>query len=285
MANFMAGRRARRTVPYRALTAYWESQFRWLVDPPTTGVDPGSVGEFSLDRRWQPQRGVHAAKFGIDVTPDAPEPVGASAWYSQKTMEAQAGGGASHASLTLRLKRRSRRNAGAVLAIPGGEHVRLLHPNKVGARLHQLISADPKQWDPAWCLVNDVWISPKLPGRRVLVGSASTSVSIEGAAGMTGVNGGTLSGGRVSQVVSGADEEILAGCAVMLTCWRIADPWIKVLGKRRWSPGIFVDISIMLLFVPNCQVGARNPLGLSCRADVVSGRDCNIARCSQTRRS
>ena len=55
--------------------------------------------------------------------------------------------------------------------------------------------------------------------------------------------------------------------------------------QAAWSPGIFVDISIMLLFVPNCQVGARNPLGLSCRADVVSGRDCNIARCSQTRRS
>ena len=52
-----------------------------------------------------------------------------------------------------------------------------------------------------------------------------------------------------------------------------------------WSPGIFVDISIMLLLVPNCQIGARNPLGLSCRADVVSGRDCNIARCSRTRRS
>ena len=53
----------------------------------------------------------------------------------------------------------------------------------------------------------------------------------------------------------------------------------------RWSPGIFVDISIMLLLVPDCQIGARNPLGLSCRADVVSGRDCNIARCSRTRRS
>ena len=52
-----------------------------------------------------------------------------------------------------------------------------------------------------------------------------------------------------------------------------------------WSPGIFVDISIMLLLVPNCQIGARNPLGLPCRADVVSGRDCNIARCSRTRRS
>ena len=52
-----------------------------------------------------------------------------------------------------------------------------------------------------------------------------------------------------------------------------------------WSPGNFVDISIMLLLVPNCQIGARNPLGLSCRADVVSGRDCNIARCSRTRRS
>ena len=54
---------------------------------------------------------------------------------------------------------------------------------------------------------------------------------------------------------------------------------------EHWSPGIFVDISIMLLLVPNCQVGARNPLGLSCRADVVSGRDCNIARCTRTRRS
>ena len=52
-----------------------------------------------------------------------------------------------------------------------------------------------------------------------------------------------------------------------------------------WSPRIFVDISIMLLLVSNCQIGARNPLGLSCRADVVSGRDCNIARCSRTRRS
>ena len=52
-----------------------------------------------------------------------------------------------------------------------------------------------------------------------------------------------------------------------------------------WSPGNFVDISIMLLLVSNCQIGARNPLGLSCRADVVSGRDCNIARCSRTRRS
>ena len=52
-----------------------------------------------------------------------------------------------------------------------------------------------------------------------------------------------------------------------------------------WSPGIFVDISIMLLLVPDCQIAARNPLGLSCRADVVSGRDCNIARCSRTRRS
>ena len=52
-----------------------------------------------------------------------------------------------------------------------------------------------------------------------------------------------------------------------------------------WSPGNFVDISIMLLLVPNCQIGARNPLGLSCRAGVVSGRDCNIARCSRTRRS
>ena len=47
-----------------------------------------------------------------------------------------------------------------------------------------------------------------------------------------------------------------------------------------WSPGNFVDTSIMLLLVSNCQIGARNPLGLSCRADVVSGRDCNIARCS-----
>ena len=53
----------------------------------------------------------------------------------------------------------------------------------------------------------------------------------------------------------------------------------------QWSPGNFVDISIMLLLVSNCQIGARNPLGLSCRADVVSGRDCNIARCSRTRRS
>ena len=52
-----------------------------------------------------------------------------------------------------------------------------------------------------------------------------------------------------------------------------------------WSPGNFVDTSIMPLLVPNCQIGARNPLGLSCRADVVSGRDCNIARCSRTRRS
>ena len=55
--------------------------------------------------------------------------------------------------------------------------------------------------------------------------------------------------------------------------------------RLRWSTRIFVDISIMLLLVPNCQIGARNPLGLSCRADVVSGRDCNIARCSRTRRS
>jgi len=55
--------------------------------------------------------------------------------------------------------------------------------------------------------------------------------------------------------------------------------------EELWSPGNFVDISIMLLLVPNCQIGARNPLGLSCRADVVSGRDCNIARCSRTRRS
>ena len=54
---------------------------------------------------------------------------------------------------------------------------------------------------------------------------------------------------------------------------------------QRWSPGNFVDTSIMLLLVSNCQIGARNPLGLSCRADVVSGRDCNIARCSRTRRS
>lgn len=59
----------------------------------------------------------------------------------------------------------------------------------------------------------------------------------------------------------------------------------RVRFKVEWSPGIFVDISIMLLLVPNCQIGARNPLGLSCRADVVSGRDCNIARCSRTRRS
>jgi len=57
-----------------------------------------------------------------------------------------------------------------------------------------------------------------------------------------------------------------------------------LLGEH-WSPGNFVDISIMPLLVPNCQIGARNPLGLSCRADVVSGRDCNIARCSRTRRS
>ena len=57
------------------------------------------------------------------------------------------------------------------------------------------------------------------------------------------------------------------------------------IAARGWSPGIFVDISIMLLLVPDCQIGARNPLGLSCRADVVSGRDCNIARCSRTRRS
>ena len=55
--------------------------------------------------------------------------------------------------------------------------------------------------------------------------------------------------------------------------------------RQYWSPGNFVDISIMLLLVSNCQIGARNPLGLSCRADVVSGRDCNIARCSRTRRS
>ena len=55
--------------------------------------------------------------------------------------------------------------------------------------------------------------------------------------------------------------------------------------RAAWSPGNFVDISIMLLLVPNCQIGARNPLGLSYRADVVSGRDCNIARCSRTRRS
>ena len=57
------------------------------------------------------------------------------------------------------------------------------------------------------------------------------------------------------------------------------------LRAAHWSPRTFVDISIMLLLVPNCQVGARNPLGLSCRAGVVSGRDCNIARCSRTRRS
>ena len=61
---------------------------------------------------------------------------------------------------------------------------------------------------------------------------------------------------------------------------RTIDRWVVA-----WSPGNFVDISIMLLLVPNCQIGARNPLGLSCRADVVSGRDCNIARCSRTRRS
>ena len=56
-------------------------------------------------------------------------------------------------------------------------------------------------------------------------------------------------------------------------------------GAGGWSPGIFVDIFIMLLLVPDCQIGAHNLLGLSCRADVVSGRDCNIARCSRTRRS
>ena len=55
--------------------------------------------------------------------------------------------------------------------------------------------------------------------------------------------------------------------------------------EKVWSPGNFVDISIMLLLVSNCQIGARNPMGLSCRADVASGRDCNIARCSRTRRS
>ena len=73
---------------------------------------------------------------------------------------------------------------------------------------------------------------------------------------------------------------------------RVACP--AVMGKTRcplrpqsmtWSPGIFVDNSIMPLLVPNCQVGARNPLGLPCRADVASGRDCNIARCSRIRRS
>ena len=67
-------------------------------------------------------------------------------------------------------------------------------------------------------------------------------------------------------------------------CWnagsRPATSW-----NAGWSPGNFVDISIMLLLVSNCQIGARNPLGLSCRADVASGRDCNIARCSRTRRS
>ena len=65
------------------------------------------------------------------------------------------------------------------------------------------------------------------------------------------------------------------------SCERYALPPVAAV----WSPGNFVDISIMLLLVSNCQIGARNPLGLSCRADVVSGRDCNIARCSRTRRS
>src|SRR5271157_3510085 len=68
---------------------------------------------------------------------------------------------------------------------------------------------------------------------------------------------------------------------------RDAEAWAIPLRQAgaQWSPGNFVDISIMLLLVSNCQIGARNPLGLSCRADVVSGRDCNIARCSRTRRS
>ena len=62
-------------------------------------------------------------------------------------------------------------------------------------------------------------------------------------------------------------------------------PGLDGLPGAAWSPGIFVDISIMLLLVPDCQIGAHKLLGLSCRADVVSGRDCNIARCSRTRRS
>lgn len=229
----MAGYQARRTVPYRALTAYWKSHGRWLVDPPATGVEPGSVGMFSLQRRWEPLKGVNAKKLGIDVTPDGPVEVKTSAWYSQETMEAKAGGGASHASVTLRLLKHSRRNGGAVLAIPGGQHTRLLYPERIGEELKRLVSAKPPKWDPRWCLVQEVWTPSKLPGGRVLVGSANMSVSIEAAAGMSGIAGGTLSGGRIAQVLGGAQEEIPAECAAMLTCWRVDDQWINRRGKKR----------------------------------------------------
>ena len=81
---------------------------------------------------------------------------------------------------------------------------------------------------------------------------------------------------------------IFAGCEVVyFTRTEEANRELPVVmaNLMKWSPGNFVDISIMLLLVSNCQIGARNPLGLSCRADVASGRDCNIARCSRTRRS
>ena len=80
-----------------------------------------------------------------------------------------------------------------------------------------------------------------------------------------------------------AQKFLQAGAGAFIgSLWEVVDTSASTYA---WSPGNFVDISIMLLLVSNCQIGARNPLGLSCRAGVVSGRDCNIARCSRTRRS
>ena len=104
-----------------------------------------------------------------------------------------------------------------------------------------------------------------------------------------------LVGQQTGQISKASQKEIrhaaaqYDGTATIQDVRTIRDAISKGIGRGKpygcWSPGNFVDISIMLLLVSNCQIGARNPLGLSCRAGVVSGRDCNIARCSRTRRS
>ena len=95
-----------------------------------------------------------------------------------------------------------------------------------------------------------------------------------------------LGGGAAPEVFGRFEADAPGELWVSACCTAAPGPAPKTyLFGIEWSPGIFVDISIMLLLVPDCQIGAHNLLGLSWRADVVSGRDCNIARCSRTRRS
>jgi hypothetical protein len=264
MADLIAGYKARRTVPYKAVTAYWESHSRWLVDPLATGIEPGSVGRFSLQRRWQPAKEVSTKDLGFDVTLDQLEQVEASVWYSQKTMEAHTGGSAGHAPLKLKMQKRSRKSGGAVLAIPGGQYARLLYPERIGKKLQQLVSADPPQWNPNWCLVHEVWTSSGQPAGRILVSSANISVSVEGTAGVSGVAGGTLGGGRIGQISGGAQEKIHTESAVMLSCWRVADKWIKRVGKQKVErpDGSTYDTAEIAYNVPPERLREVSPVAL-----------------------